>query len=206
MKVVGGDAFLGYGSIGRVFRVIKLARSSSLLSSSSSRSAQLALKIVLGADNTLSLHYEAQHLRKAKSLAHDTVMGVEQDIVEMDTGAGLLLSQVGRRIPHESAGNFVEKVVGALVTLHSHKIVHGDPRLPNIVQVGKDLHWIDFREARFDNDVSSAYVKDMRILVASFIQLPSNALIGELNSAVAAYKPSDADSIANICNCLKRKR
>jgi hypothetical protein len=204
VKPVEGEAFLGYGSVGRVFRVVKdqsASASSSSSSSSSSRSLQLALKIVCG--DSIPLQYEAQHLRRAKLQANDIVMGVECDVVEVTDGAGLLLSRVGRAVP--STKMYVDKVVSALVDLHRLKIVHGDPRLPNIVAVGQGLQWIDFREARFDNSIGSAFVNDMRILAASFVQLNAKNVIGDLNSAVLAYVPSNSGSVDAICKALKDK-
>jgi tRNA A-37 threonylcarbamoyl transferase component Bud32 len=185
VKPVEGEAFLGFGSYGRVFRVVKKK------SSSSSRSPQLALKIVCGV--SMPLLYEAQHLRMAKSLAEDIVIGVEGEVVEVTDGAGLLLSCVGRPVLPDK--KYVDKVVSALVELHRRKIVHGDPRLPNIVAVGQGLQWIDFREARFDSSIGSAFVNDMRILAASFVQLDAKNLIGELNSAVLAYDPNNSGSV-----------
>jgi hypothetical protein len=77
--------------------------------------------------------------------------------------------------------------------------------LPNIVRVGQQLQWIDFREARFECQVNSCFVKDMRILVASFVQLSSTALVGKLNVAVSGYVPSNKETISNICQALKEK-
>jgi hypothetical protein len=207
MKVVPveGNSFLGYGGTGRVFRVVKLANSPSP-SSLSSRNKEFALKIVLG--SSLDLQLEAEHLRNAKRRQGDNdnvVMGLEGDVVEVDGGAGLLLSDIGRGIPQKSAGEFVYGVVAALVALHRRKIVHGDPRLPNIVQVGKHLQWIDFRESRFQSEVLSVYVSDMRVLAASFVQLPAGQLVGDVDAAVSNYKPCDDASIEAVCKALKLK-
>jgi tRNA A-37 threonylcarbamoyl transferase component Bud32 len=195
VKPVEGEAFLGFGSYGRVFRVVKKK------SSSSSRSPQLALKIVCGV--SMPLLYEAQCLRMAKSLAEDIVIGVEGEVVEVTDGAGLVLSCVGRPVLPDN--KYVDKVVSALVELHRRKIVHGDPRLPNIVAVGQGLQWIDFREARFDSSIGSAFVNDMRSLAASFVQLDTKHLIGELNSAVLAYDPNNSGLVDAICVALKNK-
>ena len=53
-------------------------------------------------------------------------------------------------------------------------IIHGDPRVYNIVRIGETLKWIDFREYRSDDAATASLMaKDMQTCIKSFFKKDS---------------------------------
>lgn len=174
-----GDAFLGYGSFGRVFRVFR---------AEGRRNAEdaLALKIVLGV-NSVELEAEAAALRGAFSLVPDHVMAVEE-FISVENGAGLLLSCVGHPVRKDEFSWVVE----ALAALHAKGIYHGDPRIANVVRAAGNVRWLDFRGARFPPSTTPGLFKDdMTTLVCSMLSGMSLASSPRIADAVRDYGDGD---------------
>jgi hypothetical protein len=160
LVVAEGEAFLGHGSFGRVFRVFRRE------GRRDTRDA-LALKIVLGV-NVVELGAEATSLRGAFALVPDHVMEAKE-FVSVKNGAGLLLACVGRPIQKVKFSLAVE----ALAALHAKGVCHGDPRIANAVWADENVKWIDFRGARFQPSTTTGlfrglFTDDMTTLVRSF--------------------------------------
>ncbi|CAK5167511.1 unnamed protein product [Aphanomyces euteiches] len=132
---IGSDAYLGRGAYGRVFKVTKDGE-------------DFALKIV-EESNFGVLCQEAEALRKAQ----DTGLTIQAvgNCVEVTGGAVLLLSPVGMPLPRPNSQSDVAKLFQLLWQLHSLDLVHGDPRVPNvIVHMDKPL-WIALVEVNKAN-------------------------------------------------------
>lgn len=179
LVVPEGDAFPGYGSFGRVFRVFR---------PESRRNARdaLALKIVLGV-NSVELEAEEAALRGAFSLVPDHVMAVKK-FASVENGAGLLLDCVGHPVPKAKFSLVVE----ALAALHAKGIYHGDPRLANVVQAAGNVRWLDFRGPRFAPSTTPGLFKaDMTTLVCSLLSVTSLASFPCIADAVKDYGNGD---------------
>ncbi len=59
--------------------------------------------------------------------------------------AGYLLAEEGDKIQEPYDNALKTNVAVALHTLHSHDIIHGDPRIQNVLMQGSTVKWIDFR-------------------------------------------------------------
>jgi tRNA A-37 threonylcarbamoyl transferase component Bud32 len=127
VEVVDGNSFLGRGAHGMVFRVAK-------------ESQVLALKIVQE-KSTLHLQSEAFALK----LAHETGLTTccVEDVIEMTKGAALLTSPVGSPVPYPKSKSGIRNLFEHLRKLHMKGLIHGDPRVSNVIKVDKTLLWID---------------------------------------------------------------
>ena len=104
------------------------------------------------------------------------------------------------------------EVVQALAGLHCHKptpIIHGDPRLPNLIIFQETLIWIDLAFYEELHEPTPRYfADDMNILIASlfpptkrFVDLRKDTLVEAL---VEAYSQNlDHDSIVELVNHLE---
>ena len=190
--VVQADAFLGNGAFGRVFRVHRN-------NEDCAHRKALALKLVLPGDNQaniVDLDYERQSLNEARGECQDNVMGVEDDAFsdpKIGRSSILLLSSVGAKVEPSC----YERAITSLAKLHEKKILHGDPRLANLVSSGRKLLWIDFRSAKLRTDSPFGFVKDMKTLIESLLghkSMPESLrdkvtkYNGKLDGAVAIIK------------------
>jgi hypothetical protein len=159
VDVVEGDAFLGRGAYGRVFKVLD-------------RDGQaFALKIV--EEHSIGRIYDE---KMALASAQDTGLTISPvgEVTEILDGAGagaaLLLSPIGIPLPRPTTREEVHGLFGLLWQLHSKGLVHGDPRVPNvIVSDGKPL-WIDLVEVKKASPVLKRV--DANILARSILSLP----------------------------------
>jgi len=62
--------------------------------------------------------------------------------------------------------NRVNEIYSQLFSLHQKNISHGDPRLANLVLVGSDYKWINFRNSRISG-TKIAFKDDLKILTSS---------------------------------------
>ncbi|KAG9411345.1 hypothetical protein AC1031_016981 [Aphanomyces cochlioides] len=129
---VDGDAYLGRGAYGRVFKVTKDGEG-------------FALKIV-EERNIGVLYQEAEALIKAQDTGL-TILAVG-NCVELTGGAALLLSPVGISLPRPTSQSDVANLFRLLWQLHNLDLVHGDPRVPNVIVYREKPLWIDLVEVK----------------------------------------------------------
>jgi len=176
------EAFLGAGAMGRVFAV----------TCRSDAQKRAALKIVTR-DHEYVLQHEAQRLVAAEAL--DFVVNVVKSftILPSNLGAAIVISPVGIPLDRESLldDGVIHRVVHLLQRLHSAGIVHGDPRLANIIVVNDDLVWIDLAHLmRWQHDSFSI---DMEVLCRSLLHIDLEvSLQDSLRAALKSYDRSSA--------------
>jgi tRNA A-37 threonylcarbamoyl transferase component Bud32 len=173
VDVVEGDAFLGRGAYGRVFRVMRDEK-------------VLALKIVEEC-SIGRLYDEAEALNRA----HLTGLTIRRvgECIEIPNGAALLLSPVGRSLSRPTTVDEVANVFRLLQRLHENDLVHGDPRVPNIIVYEEELLWIDLVEVRKSSP--ALRIRDTEILTRSILQIPPNiSLDRELYELIREYGKS----------------
>ncbi|KAE9032009.1 hypothetical protein PR001_g10802 [Phytophthora rubi] len=157
---VEGDAFLGRGAYGRVFKV-------------TGRDGEaLALKIVQGSYRGLLYREE-----KALTTAQRTGLTISPvgKLFETPEGAALLLSPVGKPLPQPTTRQEVLYVFGLLWQLHTEGLVHGDPSVPNVIIYGERPFWIDLVEVQ----EASPHLReiDADILTRSILSIPRTVLL-----------------------------
>ena len=175
-------AFLGAGGNGRVLRV------------KSPNGGDAALKVSLIA-NRVVLRREFELLsHHNKSCGCTLVVQPVSNFLQDDEVCGYAMTPVGfscvkRR---ELTDRFVSRVIDALYRLHAHNpvIVHGDPRLPNLIQRSQganELFWIDFAGGSLPAYLPGAAIKDdIVILVRSILDKPSEPLSDALMESIVS--------------------
>ena len=199
LVVAEGNAFLGYGQFGRVFRVFRRT------GKRGTRDA-LALKIVLGVDS-VDLGAEEASLTGAFGLVPDHVMETKGfTLVENGAGAGLLLACVGRPLTPKTEFSIV---VEALAALHAKDIYHGDPRMANAVYSAGKVKWIDFRGARFPSSTTGLFTglftEDMNTLVCSLLSVQTLKSFPLVAESVKVYGNADFPVLrinAELTDCM----
>jgi tRNA A-37 threonylcarbamoyl transferase component Bud32 len=170
VDVVEGDAFLGRGAHGRVFKVIR------------QDGEVFALKIVEKC-SVGRLYQEKKALTRAQHTGLTTSLVGE--LIETPESAALLLSPVGKPLPHPRTQQEVQRLFGLLWQLHANDLVHGDPRVPNVILHGEKLLWIDLMEVmeasstlkQFDAEIltrSTLSVSRAIVLDPALVQLIDN--------------------------------
>ncbi|ETV87618.1 hypothetical protein H257_01125 [Aphanomyces astaci] len=176
VDVVEGGAFLGRGAHGRVFKVERKADKK-----------VLALKLVDSSSKT-ALFREELALTNAELTG--LTARLEHGFVEFPGGAALLVTPVGAPLPRPTTLQEVVNLFDLLRQLHEKSIIHGDPRVPNVIVVkdnDKDkLLWIDLVEAV---QVTPGFrTTDAAILTRSILRLLHTSLLGEpLESLINEY-------------------
>ncbi|KAF0695029.1 Aste57867_14129 [Aphanomyces stellatus] len=64
--------------------------------------------------------------------------------IDIPGGAALLMAPVGKSLPRTTVRSEVKKLFVFLWHLHAENLVHGDPRVPNVMLDGEKPLWIDF--------------------------------------------------------------
>ncbi|KAJ8562040.1 hypothetical protein ON010_g7639 [Phytophthora cinnamomi] len=170
VDVVEGDAFLGRGAHGRVFKV------------SRQDGKTFALKIV-DKCSVGRLYQEEKALSSAQHTGLTT--SLVGKLIETPESAALLLSPVGKPLPRPRTQQEVRSLFGLLWQLHANDLVHGDPRVPNVILHGEKLLWIDLVEVmeasstlkRFDAEIltrSTLSVSRKIVLDPALVQLIDN--------------------------------
>ena len=130
-------AFLGAGANGRVFRLSNGA----------------AMKVVVG---PMSDGVEKEYLMMLRCLKHDKVSNLVFPVVNLSyrhgfvgtvAYAGYLLAQEGEKISLPLTIELKAELAVSLHGLHSHDMIHGDPRIANALMLGGAVKWIDFRHS-----------------------------------------------------------
>jgi hypothetical protein len=143
-----------------------------------------ALKIVLDHFELLQAEFEklcAAH----KKVGVLVVQPVANSLVISDSYAYYRMSEVGK----SSDGILRRNYFKLMCALHLQRIVHGDPRIQNVVEVGDVYKWVDMR------DVSETFnehtVKnDMRTVIQSSFRC---------NADTIDYSPAIASSLGVYC-------
>ena len=198
VQVVEGEGFVGAGADGRVFLVID------------SENNKCALKI------SPRMEFSSQRLFTMKSIPFNKVSRYVvpiTDIHETKSYVSYIMPQIGNKLELPIKLEELKYLFESLKALHINGIVHGDPRLPNIVEVEGNLKWIDFsrsmyydkdeRSGNFFNDIK----RDLEIFLKSVLNMPQNSNLGEdWKSVISEYDPitkSDAsitDDLSEMIN------
>lgn len=188
VDVSEGDAFLGSGAYGRVFKVVR-------------REEVFALKVV-DTDNVDRLHQELNALKNAQ----DTRLTIRAagECIEVPNGAALLLSPVGSPLPRPTTFSEVSILFNLLWQLHEMDLVHGDPRVPNVIFYrGKPL-WIDLVAARQASPLMRAL--DASILTRSILHVSRESLDEEFEQLCEEYgQSSTLENLSNLISQVWRK-
>ncbi|KAG7375442.1 hypothetical protein PHYPSEUDO_001192 [Phytophthora pseudosyringae] len=160
VDVVEGDAFLGRGAHGRVFKV------------TGQGGEVFALKIVAKC-SVGRLYQEEEALRNAQHTGL-TIRPVGEPI-ETPNSAALLLSPVGKPLPRPTTREEVRNLFGLLWQLHANGLVHGDPRVPNVILTEEKAIWIDLVQVMKARPILKQI--DAEILTRSILSLPGTVLL-----------------------------
>ncbi|KAE8966323.1 hypothetical protein PR001_g28274 [Phytophthora rubi] len=154
VAVEEGNAFLGRGGFGRVFKVQQDRK-------------ELALKIV-EVCSVKRLYQEKEALENAQ----DTKLTVVPvgEVIEIRSGAALLLSPVGHPLPRPTTQEEVQDLFRLLWQLHAKGLVHGDPRVANVIVSEGTCLWIDLVEVMKVSTILKQV--DADILTRSILSLP----------------------------------
>jgi tRNA A-37 threonylcarbamoyl transferase component Bud32 len=173
VKLLDTDAFLGAGANGRVFKVRR------------EDNTIVALKIIT---RDLGLQMvESQKMRDAAGTGVVATVMEEYKFLDDGHGAGMLISPIGEPISRESlTESTVLNIVRNLFILHCSGIQHGDPRLPNLIQVDGQILWIDLMYSMFDRELR--WENDATILSRSILGLSENKCLSrEISSLISQY-------------------
>jgi hypothetical protein len=120
----------------------------------------IRLQKCLKIGNNLQAQYDymsAQYLRCPASLVElDSSKGIMK--IEGSSTEGYVLQQVGASC--STVGNL--GVMASLVSLHTHGVVHGDPRFPNVLLFDGVLKWFDLAPNAADLTIAH----DLAVFVA----------------------------------------
>ena len=119
-------------------------------------------------------------------------------------------SALTRAVLSKQGGPSVDEVVRALQRLHVHAggIVHGDPRLANLIWVDQGLMWIDLVGSTIgvsgDGGRAVLFQRDARCLAVSVLNLPPDCgrLPASVESAVEVYDPAEASAVSALSTAL----
>ncbi|KAK1933727.1 hypothetical protein P3T76_011941 [Phytophthora citrophthora] len=172
VEVVEGEAFLGRGAFGRVFKVKRLGQDGD----------ELALKIVdMSSAGRLFQEVKALQLAQRTSL---TIRYVASAAIS--DGVAMLLSPVGKPIQYPTTSDEVEALFDMLWQLHSAYVVHGDPRVPNVIVKDGQRLWIDLVEGRGAFPILMQ--NDAGILTRSILHVsPKDSLDEDLEMLIKKY-------------------
>jgi hypothetical protein len=191
-----GNCFLGYGSSGRVFRVVRKERHGT-------DAPHLALKIARGmkaeGEGVASLQVEVSNLKrfeKALNQAGATVQNHGCVLCPTLGYSAILVGPVGESVrPLEC---HVRAALKSLKRLHEAGLAHGDSRWENAIIVEQERNdagtclWLDLQtleEVTEEEEKAKRFSKDVHVFFSSFhcaVEIPN---IAELSSA---YLQDDA--------------
>ena len=185
-----------------------------------------ALKVVEGGEKSSSLHLETIQLKRITDSAETSIMNYlpqshsdvhyVKDSNHQLIGAAAMFGPVGISIhdyiyqqqPSKKLMLLLWKEVSfALIQLHIHNILHGDPRMPNLLRVhqtgnyntrnGGDksgavgqLVWIDFRQS---SEFSVEH--DCRVCIHSFFRHPLHMVNSTIEKLILEYPLCLSESV-----------
>ncbi|KUF99730.1 hypothetical protein AM588_10010293 [Phytophthora nicotianae] len=187
VDVVEGDAFLGRGAHGRVFRVIR-------------RDGEVfALKIVEKC--SVGRLYQEE---RALTIAQQTGLTASPvgKIIETRESAALLLSPVGKPLPRPTTRHEVLSLFEMLRQLHKNGLVHGDPRVPNVILDGEKPLWIDLMEVMEASPTLKQI--DAEILTRSILSVSPTILLDPALKELIDYfgKSDTSESLNNLAEVV----
>jgi hypothetical protein len=133
----GQSAFLGAGANGRVFKL----------------NSGAVIKVVVGrksddVEKEYLLMLQYQNRNDIQFLVFPVVENsFHSGVVGSVAFAGYLMTQEGDKITLPLSNALKTELAVSLHGLHSHDVIHGDPRIDNALILGGVLKWIDFRQS-----------------------------------------------------------
>jgi len=133
------------------------------------------------------LYDENDALTRAEELETGLTVSPVEECIDLPDGAALLLSPVGEPLTHPTTREEVANLFELLWQLHAHDLMHGDPRVPNVIRnVEEKLLWIDLVELRRSSRILRCV--DAEILTRSILLFRSDAVLEtELNESIDLY-------------------
>ena len=168
-------ALLGTGANGRIFKLDN----------------NQVIKVVIGNNSNFvekeyNIMLNCQNREEIKSVVFPIIEGSYRDgfvCNRLVSYAGYLLSCEGKKIIKTEVSEELQKqVVNCLWILHSNNIIHGDPRLENLLILNNEVKWIDFRESEFITCKINKR-RDVKILFESF----KERLVTEVDDKIEQY-------------------
>ncbi len=182
------SAFLGKGGTGRVYAVVK-----NDVDLPSVRQRDLyAMKVVNSQCDLMGICAEFLRIRD-----HQVHCGCDLIVkiccnkcVEYGSLCGYVMGPVGISVNRSMLKRGIGDILNALYRLHAHSppIIHGDPRLANLLLISSDpvkFCWIDLFHTVFGEVLTDLKAKDMRNLVRSIFG--SDDLPSEIVGAIDQY-------------------
>jgi hypothetical protein len=190
---INGRCYLGSGAYGHVFTVGTQDRAQ-------------ALKVALSPSHThVSGEYDL--LRRASAAGAPVVRPVAGSVRELPGagGGGYLLEKVGKPFTLSSARQ-CRAAFASLAAVHRAGIIHGDPRVPNLLLVDNEAVWIDLQAAVLQPDRIPAEQQvrvDAGILVHSILGQGSTvAFPDSVARALALYVAADDASVVALADAV----
>jgi hypothetical protein len=193
----GGICFLGYGSSGRVFPVVRKKR----------LDTHLALKIALGmkavGEGVASLQVEETNLKRFKKALNQAgaTVQIHDSVLRPTLGySAILVGPVGESV--RPVKSHVTAALKSLKRLHKAGFAHGDSRWENAIIVKQERNdavtclWLDLQtleKVTKEEEKAKRFSKDVHVFFNSFhcaIEIPN---IAELSSA---YLQDDEQLVA----------
>jgi tRNA A-37 threonylcarbamoyl transferase component Bud32 len=192
VEALESNAFLGCGAHGRVFKVRRGEQT-------------YALKLVEERSCGV-LFDESRALTKATD--KDLTVSVAEKATKISDGAALLLSPVGTHLSQPETQEDVRKLFELLWKLHENGLIHGDPRVPNVIVYQEKILWIDLIHMREDSEVYFRQC-DAEILSRSILRIPHTfSLDSELLKLIELYANDHKQEnlecvITKVCQILQ---
>jgi hypothetical protein len=183
------SSFLGAGANGRVFKL---------------RNNDRVIKIVIGKKSnevekeyTIMLKY--QETNDLKNFVFPVVEGsFKSGHIGRLAYAGYLLAKEGEKIQNFNSVKIKKSLASALYGLHSCNVIHGDPRIDNVLVLDGSLKWIDFRQSDpFATKFSKRY--DVEILLTSL-----NLSVPNVDNEIEEYV--NDSSLEKLCQVLLKPK
>jgi serine/threonine protein kinase len=182
------SSFLGAGANGRVFKL----------------SNDKVIKIVIGKKSnevekeyTIMLKY--QETNDLKNFVFPVVEGsFKSGHIGRLAYAGYLLAKEGEKIQNFNSVKIKKSLASALYGLHSCNVIHGDPRIDNVLVLDGSLKWIDFRQSDpFATKFSKRY--DVEILLTSL-----NLSVSNVDKEIEEYV--NDSNLEKLCQVLLKPK
>jgi hypothetical protein len=165
------SAWLGTGANGRVFRL----------------NGGQVIKIVVGrksddVEKEYLLMLEHHKCEAITSLVFPVVEGSYRcGEIRGVQYAGYILAQEGQQIPLPVTNDLKKELAVSLCGLHSHGVIHGDPRIENVLILEGVVRWIDFRLCE------TVTCKITRRRDVEILYMSLGGLVGAASEQIEAY-------------------